>query len=86
DAGAPETDIRKLREQMVGPDAAARLEVLDKEQQDWSDRLELFRAEKKKIIDNPGLSDDAKQKMVESLLEARFSELERQRVESLEAE
>lgn len=86
DAGAPEADIRKLREQMVGPDAAARLEVLDKEQQAWNERLDLFRAEKKKIVEDAAISDDVKQKMIESLLEARFSELERQRVEALESE
>lgn len=86
DAGAPETDVRKLREQMVGPEAASRLEVLDKEQQEWKERLEVFRAEKKKITENPGISDEVKQQMIEVLLEARFSELERQRVEALESE
>jgi len=86
EAGAPETDVRKLREQMVGQEAAARLEALDKETAAWNERLELFRAEKKKILENNLIAEDTKQQMIETLLEARFSELERQRVEALESE
>lgn len=80
--GKPE-ELRAIREQIVGPEATDRLEVLDKERAEWDGRMNDFLAQRDAILKNQGLSEQDRQKQVNDLKVKNFSEQERVRVDAL---
>ncbi|MEK1905528.1 MAG: lipase secretion chaperone [Pseudomonas sp.] len=82
--GASPAQIQQLRLQLVGAEATARLETLDKQRQQWKQRLSDYRQEKARIENNEGLSDSDKQAAIDTLTSDRFDERERLRLEAAE--
>lgn len=82
--GASHEQIRQLRLQLVGAEATERLEVLDKQRQQWQQRLDSYRRDKAKLEANAGLSPEDRQKALQRLAEERFDERERLRLEAAE--
>ena len=81
--GTPE-ELRQIRESIVGPEAADRLENLDRENQQWDQRMEGWFTERDAIMANKSLSEQDRLRQVEAARSVRFNETERLRVESLE--
>ncbi|PRB77437.1 lipase secretion chaperone [Pseudomonas sp. MYb185] len=81
--GASPEQIQQLRLNLVGPEATGRLETLDRQRQQWQQRLEDFNHEREAILQHPGLADSDKQQAIDSLLEEQFEPSERLRVSSL---
>ncbi len=80
--GASPTQIRQLRQQLVGTEATQRLEALDQQRQHWARRIAQYQAEKAAIEANTGLSQQEKNSAIEGLIEANFDERERLRLEA----
>lgn len=80
--GATPTEIRRLRQQLVGAEATERLEALDQRRQGWKQRIGAFQAEKARIESNPGLSDGDRRAAIQRLAEEKFDEHERQRLDA----
>src|SRR5205823_1592617 len=57
ETGASDTDIRSLREDAVGSEAADRLEQLDRERAAWQGRVAAYRAARQAIDADPSLDD-----------------------------
>jgi lipase chaperone LimK len=81
--GAP-AELRQIREKLVGPEAADRLEALDAENAAWDQRMSAWHAERAAILGNRSLSEADRQRQVEQARNARFEAGERVRVEALE--
>ncbi len=81
DAGGSEEEVRLLREQRFGADAADRLSGLDREQREWKKRYDEYRAEFAKL---GALSGDKRAAAIATLRGKRFNEQERIRVEALD--
>ncbi|PAV47504.1 hypothetical protein CK486_13225 [Pseudomonas sp. HAR-UPW-AIA-41] len=84
-AGASPEEIRLLREQTLGSEAAQRLAELDKQQAEWQQRLSDYASERDRLR-ALGLSETDFQNALSELLASRFDELERIRVNALDAE
>jgi lipase chaperone LimK len=82
--GASPAQIRQLRQQLVGAEATARLEALDRQRQGWRQRLATYQAAKAEIEANPGLGASDKRTAITRLAEEQFDERERLRLEAAE--
>jgi lipase chaperone LimK len=83
--GASAEEIRQVREQALGSEAANALAELDRQQAAWKQRLADYASERNRLRD-AGLSDSELQSAVAELQASRFDELERKRVQALDAE
>ncbi|WP_052080941.1 lipase secretion chaperone [Pseudomonas sp. ML96] len=83
--GASAEEIRQLREQSLGGEAADALADLDRQQAAWQQRLADYASERNRLRQS-GLSDSELQAAVGELQVSRFDELERLRVQALDAE
>lgn len=84
-AGASAEDIRLLREQTLGSEAAQRLAELDQQQAEWQQRLSDYASERDRLH-SAGLSPSDLQNALSELRASRFDELERKRVQALDAD
>ena len=84
--GASAGEVQRLREGLVGPEAAARLAALDDRRAEWQARVESVRAERARVLADPRLAEDARAVAVDHLLRDRFTPTERLRVEALETD
>jgi lipase chaperone LimK len=82
--GGSAAELRQIREKLVGPEAADRLEALDTENAAWDQRMNAWYAERAAILGNKSLSEADRQREVEQARASRFEAGERLRVESLE--
>lgn len=82
-SGSP-AELRQIRESLVGPEAADRLESLDQERAQWSQRMTSWLGERASILANIGLSEQDRQAQVETARQQRFQQEEIVRVQSLE--
>lgn len=82
--GGSAAELRQIRESVVGPEAADRLETLDQDRASWNQRMTAWHAERDAILANKSLSEQDRQQQLDTLRNSRFSETERLRVESLE--
>jgi lipase chaperone LimK len=82
--GGSPAELRQIRESLVGPEAADRLEALDQENAQWDQRMASWYAERDAILANRGLSEQDRQRAVEEARRTRFNAQELVRVESLE--
>lgn len=83
--GASAEEIRDMRVERFGEEAADRLEDLDRENAAWDGRMAAYRAERDRILASGGLSDVQKAAAIDDLVRSRFEENERLRVEALDA-
>ncbi|WP_394558790.1 lipase secretion chaperone [Aquipseudomonas alcaligenes] len=83
--GASAEEIRQLREQTLGGEAADALADLDRQQAAWQQRLADYASERNRLRQS-GLSDSQLQAAIGELQASRFDELERLRVQALDAE
>lgn len=83
-AGANPGQIRQLRQQLVGAEATERLEALDQQRHDWTQRIERYRAEKAAIAANQGMSASDKTAAIAQLAADNFDERERLRLPAAE--
>lgn len=81
--GSP-AELRQIRENLVGAEAADRLETLDRDRAAWDQRMSTWYGERAAIINNTSLSEVDRQRQLGQLRNSRFSADERLRVESLE--
>lgn len=78
------TELRQMREQLVGAQAADNLEVLDRNRAQWKSKVNSYLDQRQKVL-NSNLSDVDKQKSIEALRQQSFSsEVERNRAISFE--
>ncbi|QKE62966.1 hypothetical protein HNE05_06200 [Aquipseudomonas campi] len=83
--GASAEEIRLLREQTLGSEAAQRLAELDQQQAEWQQRLSDYASERDRLR-AAGLSQTDLQNALSELQASRFDELERKRVQALDAD
>lgn len=83
-SGGSPTDLRRLRQELVGNAATERLERLDLTRQQWHKRLAAYRQEKSRIESNRGLGDADKRAAIARLAVDHFEEKERSRLEAAE--
>ena len=76
--------VRQLRQQLVGAEATARLEALDAQRQQWRQRLNDYLAEKQRLEAHRGLSGTEREAALQRLIEERFDERERLRLDAAE--
>jgi len=83
-AGASPDEIRALRERLAGPEAADRLETLDRARADWDARIASYREARAAIETDSSLTAEAFARAIDDLIAARFSGPERVRVAALD--
>ena len=83
EAGASAAEIRALREQQFGVEAAQRLEQLDRQRQQWDARYQDYASQRQQILES-GLASTDQQAAIERLQEDLFSEQEQRRVQALD--
>lgn len=83
--GASAEEVRLLREQTLGSDAAQRLAELDQQQAQWQQRLHDYASERDRLR-AAGLSQTDLHNALSELQASRFDELERKRVQALDAD
>lgn len=81
--GAGAEQIRRLRVERFGEEAADRLDALDRERAEWDRRLAEFRAERTRIRSDRSLTPQQQDAAIARLMAERFAENERIRVEAL---
>lgn len=81
---ATPAQVRRVRQQLVGAEATRRLEALDLQRLQWHQRLDDYRAERKRIEEHPGMSAPEREAAIRRLVEERFDERERLRLEAAE--
>lgn len=82
-SGSPQ-ELRAIREQIVGPEAATRLEALDHERSEWDAKMTGYLQERETILKNPALSEQDRQQQVQTIRQQRFNQQEQVRVDALE--
>ena len=75
--GGSAEDIHQMRMNLVGPEATQRLETLDKQRNDWKDKINQYLAERDSIMKS-GMSDEAKQQAVQKLRTQHFNKPQEQ--------
>lgn len=86
-SGTEELDQQEkylTRNELVGDEAAQRLEVLDQQRADFEGALEIYLAERKDILDDAGLSQAERQETIAELRVAHFPSKQIRRVEAIE--
>jgi lipase chaperone LimK len=79
-SGASQQEIKALRTEMLGVEAAERFEVLDQERANWNQRIESYLQKRQSILNNDGLSKEAKQQLINDLRENEFDSREQIRL------
>ena len=77
-------ELRALRDSIVGPEAAERLEERDRRRAEWNTRLAAYRAERDAIRGDASLDPQARDAAIENVLARSFDARERIRVRALD--
>jgi lipase chaperone LimK len=83
--GGSDAELRALREELVGAEAAERLEERDRRRADWEGRLAEYRVARDAVLADAGLEPEAREAAIEGLLARRFDARERIRVRTLDS-
>ncbi|MAL97283.1 MAG: hypothetical protein CL583_02435 [Alteromonadaceae bacterium] len=81
--GTSESEIRALREQQFGPEAADRLAQLDQRQAQWEQQYTAYQQQRQTIIDS-GMATQDREAEIQRLRERLFDDSEIRRVEALD--
>jgi len=84
DSGATEAELWRMREEVVGPEAAARLASLDQGREQWQERVSVYRKERDRLLTLEGLAPEDRQAAVHRLIEQHFEAHEVRRVRALD--
>lgn len=84
DAGASDAEIQALHERRLGPEAAARLEAMDRSRAEWEQRVTRYRAERGALDADAGASPAARADALEALRVEHFGPEELTRVRALD--
>lgn len=84
EAHASEAEIHSMREQLLDPAAADRLADLDRQRQQWQQRVARYQEERDRIRSAAGLSAADQQAAIEQLLHREFEGHEIRRIQALE--
>ena len=84
DQGAAAEEIRSLREERFGPEAADRLADLDRRRAAWQERVDDYHRQREAIAADPSLDGAQRERAIDALLAERFSETEQLRVRVLD--
>ncbi|MCQ4295251.1 lipase secretion chaperone [Pseudomonas stutzeri] len=79
-SGAGPEQVRQLRQQLVGSAAADRLDALDRQRQQWQQRVTAYQQARASIESTRGLDDLERQAAIERLEEQHFDASERLRL------
>ena len=79
-SGAGPEQVRQLRQQLVGSAAADRLDALDRQRQQWQQRVTTYQQARANIEATRGLDDVERQAAIERLEEQHFNASERLRL------
>lgn len=83
--GASEDDIYRMRATALSPEAAARLADVDREENEWRQRIAAWRAERMRVLDSVrALPATDRERALQQLRQARFSEDEQLRLPAYE--
>lgn len=82
--GAGDSQVYQIRAQKLGAEAAERLATVDKEEQQWRDRINSYLAERKTLLGNPDLPLSQRETAMQRLRGQRFSETEQLRLGAYE--
>lgn len=82
--GGTDADLRLLREQVVGPEAADRLEAVEAQRAQFQTRINQWLAQRDTLLADENLALGDRQQQVSQLREQQFSEEELIRVTTLE--
>lgn len=83
--GASEDDIYRMRATALSPEAAARLADVDREDNEWRQRIAAWRAERMRVLDAVRMLPATDQeRALQQLRQARFSEDEQLRLPAYE--
>ncbi|MFT7186006.1 MAG: lipase chaperone LimK [Pseudohongiellaceae bacterium] len=82
--GADDTEIRALRTEMFGEEAAYRFDELDRQRAKWKQRLNQYLAQRRQILTIQGLSLKAKEIQIDTLRSSLFDSREQIRVKVYE--
>jgi lipase chaperone LimK len=82
--GGSDAELRALRDSIVGPEAAERLEERDRRRAEWDTRLAAYRAERDAIRADASLDPQARGAAIENVLARSFDAREQTRVRALD--
>ena len=82
--GGSAEELREIRTNLVGAEAAQRLEALDQEDTVWQKRIDQYLAARQQVLNNKGLSEAQQQNQIKSLQNAQFNDTERLRLKAYE--
>jgi len=80
ESGASATEIKQLRTEMLGVEAAERFEALDQERALWQQRIDNYLQQRQAILSADGLSTQAKAQQIQQLRQSQFDQREQIRV------
>ena len=83
-AGGGDAELRALREETVGPEAAERLAALDEARAAWTRRIDAYRVERDRVLADPSLDPPTREARLEELRSRGFDARERIRVRTLD--
>lgn len=79
-----DTELHQARTELVGPEATARLEALDRENAAWDQRMNSWFSQRDAILANHNMSDSDRQQQLASQRDSLFSRQEQVQVVMLE--
>lgn len=82
--GGSAEELRQIRTNLVGAEAAQRLESLDQEDSVWQQRIDQYLAARQQVLNNQSLSEAQQQNQIKSLQNAQFNDTERLRLKAYE--
>jgi len=85
DSGASDDAVLALRSELVGYEAAERLQTLDQERRQWSERMDLWLQERALLLDSEGLDSQDRQRQVSQRRHQFFDAQDVRRVLALES-
>ena len=83
-SGGTPAQLRAVREQLVGAEAANRLDQLDDETQRWDLRVNSYLSQRQAILVDPSLSELQRDQALAGIRTGQFSEAEQVRIAALE--
>jgi len=82
--GGNQQQVRELRKEMFGEEAANRFDTLDSKRAQWQSRMNTYLAERTKILNTQGLAQEALQLQVNTLRETHFEPSEQMKAKVFE--
>lgn len=83
-SGGSDAELRQIRENLVGAEAADRLEALDNQSSNWNARINTWLEERDAVLTNDALSEQDRTEQLDALRQTHFTAGELNRVQALE--